>query len=116
MSVRVALTEFIRATFRTEGASASGHLLDMSLTGVSIGVESDPGLALSERGELTVSLPSGSISFPASLLKVVPMTSGTRLILEVELDRASEVSISQFIFKRQVEIIKELKDHPGLNL
>lgn len=115
MSVRVALTEFIRVTFRTEEASASGRLFDMSLTGISIGVDSDPDIALSERGELTVGLPSGSLSFPASLLKVVPTGTGTRLVFEVELDRASEVGISQFIFKRQVEIIKELKEHPGLN-
>lgn len=116
MSVRVALTELIRVTFRTEETSASGNLLDISLTGVSIQVDQDPGIELSEKGELTVGLPSGSIAFPGSLLKVVPMASGTRLVFEVELDRASEVSISQFIFKRQVEIIKELKEHPGLNL
>ncbi|GFO58693.1 pilus protein PilZ [Geomonas silvestris] len=116
MSVRVALIELIRVTFRTEETSTSGHLLDISLTGVSIQVDQDPGIELSEQGELTVGLPAGSIAFPASLLKVVPMTSGTRLVFEVELDRASEVSISQFIFKRQVEIIKELKEHPGLNL
>lgn len=116
MSVRVALTERVSASFSAGETSVGGRLLDMSLTGMSIGVASDPGLSISERGELTVDLPTGSISFPASLLKVVPMASGTRLVLEVELDRSSELSVSQFIFRRQVEIIKELKDHPGLNL
>jgi len=114
MSVRVALTEHVPATFQVEETRVSGNLLDLSLTGVSLGVASDPMLPLSESGEMTLGLPSGSISFPASLLKVVPMADGCRLIFVVELERSSEVSVSQFVFKRQVEIIKELKEHPGM--
>lgn len=114
MSVRVEIMERIDAGFRAGELSATGKLHDISLTGVSIEVPADPGLPLSERGELKVELPSGPITVPASLLKVVPQGDGCRLIFEVELDRPSELSISQYIFRCQVEIIKELKDHPGL--
>jgi hypothetical protein len=87
----------------------------MSLTGISIAVPENPGIPLSEQGELSVTLPSGTLTIPASLLKTKPLVSGCRLIFEIELTRATELSISQYIFKRQVEIIKELKEHPGLN-
>jgi hypothetical protein len=116
MSVRVELADAILATFATAETTVAGKLHDMSLTGLSITAPQDPGLPLSEKGELTVVLPSGAITVSASLLKAAPVAAGCRLIFEIELSRATELSISQYIFKRQVEIIKELKDHPGLNL
>jgi hypothetical protein len=116
MSVRVELADAILATFAAGELTAAGRLHDMSLTGISITVPQDPGLPLSEKGELTVALPSGAITVTASLLTSKPLAKGCRLIFEIELSRATELSISQYIFKRQVEIIKELKDHPGLNL
>ena len=114
MSVRVELSDPVIASFCAPEASVSGKLHDMSLTGISIAVRGNPGLSLGERGELSVNLPSGTITVPAFLLKTKPLASGCRLIFEIELTRATEVCISQYIFKRQVEIIKELKDHPGL--
>jgi hypothetical protein len=114
MSVRVELTDQVQASFCTTEASVSGNLRDMSLTGVSIYVPEVTDLPLSEKGELTVALPLGSITVPASLLKTIPLAQGCRLIFEMELSRANELIISQYIFRRQVEIIKELKDHPGL--
>lgn len=114
MSVRVELSDPIEATFRAEGITANGTLCDMSLTGISITLPGDPGLSLSQAGELTVALPDDTINLPASLLAVKPAGTGCRLIFEIELNRGTEKSISRYIFKRQVEIIKELKDHPDL--
>ncbi len=115
MSVRVEMGTSIEASFATQDERADGQLHDMSLTGLSINVADDPGLSASEKGELTVALPAGAITVPASLLKVVPKSGGCRLVFEIEPSRAAELSISQFIFQRQVEIIKELKDHPGIS-
>ena len=114
MSVRVELGEPVYACFHAADASVSGRLIDMSLTGISIAVDADPGLSLSEKGELNVTLPNDTITVPASLLTTKSDSSGCRLIFEIEATRATEVSISQYIFRRQVEIIKELKEHPGL--
>lgn len=114
MSVRVELSDPIYASFTSSGGTVSGRLLDMSLTGISITVSADPGLPLSDKGELAVTLPIGSITVPASLLKALPVADGFRLVFEIEATRATELSISQYIFRRQVEIIKELKGHPGL--
>jgi hypothetical protein len=111
MSVRVELAEPIYASFCYEGGTVKGKLHDMSLTGVSFNVTKDPGIPLSEKGELDVSLPS-VITVPASLLKIIPVEDGFRLVFEIEASRSSELNISQYIFRRQLEIIKELKDHP----
>jgi hypothetical protein len=115
MSVRVELGESVFASFSNDGVVVSGRLFDMSLTGISITVPEDPKLPLSEKGELRVSFPNDIIQVPASLLTVKQIGPGYRLIFEIEATRATELSISQYIFRRQVEIIKELKDHPGLN-
>jgi hypothetical protein len=114
MSVRVELADPILASFKAADISVSGKLHDMSLSGISIAVSDNTAIPLSEQGELTVDLPAGSITVPASLLKTKPLAQGCRLIFEIEPTRATELRISQYIFKRQVEIIKELKDHPGL--
>jgi len=114
MAVRVELSDPIYATFKAADACVSGRLFDMSLTGVSVAVPANPGVALSERGELSVSLPNDTITVPASLLTSKPQADGCRLIFEIEATRAAELCISQYIFRRQVEIIKELKDHPGI--
>ncbi|MBJ6752238.1 PilZ domain-containing protein [Geomonas anaerohicana] len=115
MSVRVQLGSTIDASFAAPELDAvHGRLHDMSLTGMSINVARDPGLPVSQQGELVISLPSGSITVAASLLKVFTLEGGFRLVFEIEPSRAAELSISQYIFQRQVEIIKELKDHPGV--
>lgn len=114
MAVRVELSDPIQATFNAAGASVSGKLFDMSLTGISIAVPADPGIPLSETGELSVTLPNEIITVPASLLTIKQGADGCRLIFEIEATRAAELCISQYIFKRQVEIIKELREHPGI--
>lgn len=114
MSVRVELSEPIYASFTAAGQTAGGRLNDMSLTGISITVSEDPGLPLSQNGELSVTLPIGTITVPASLLKVLTVEDGYRLVFEIEATRATELSISKYILQRQVEIIRELKDHPGI--
>jgi len=115
MSVRVEMEVSINASFSTQDEQAQGRLHDMSLTGMSINMANDPGIPVSEKGDLTVALPAGAITVPASLLKVTSTSDGYRLVFEIEPSRAAELSISQFIFQRQVEIIKELKDHPGIS-
>jgi len=114
MSVRVELSEPIYASFTAEGVTTGGRLHDMSLTGVSINVSDAPNLPLSQNGELAVTLPIGTITVPASLLKVLTVEDGHRLVFEIEATRATELSISKYILQRQVEIIRELKDHPGI--
>jgi hypothetical protein len=115
MSVRVELSEPIYASFASENGALGGRLHDMSLTGIAIDVVEKPGIPLSEKGELSLTLPIGTITVPASLLKILTVDEGYRMIFEIEATRATELSISQFLFRSQVEIIRELREHPGIN-
>ncbi|WP_026841077.1 PilZ domain-containing protein [Citrifermentans bremense] len=114
MSVRVEMGGAVKVTFAGQEEKVDGTLHDMSLTGMSIKVPHDPMFPVSEKGELTITLPGGTIKVPASLLKVIYNDDGCRLVFEIEPSRPAEVSISQYIFQRQVEIIKELKEHPAI--
>lgn len=115
MSVRVQLGETVRAWFSApDTETVAGRLHDMSLSGMSMNVPHDPRLPLSQKGELSIALPEGTIAITASLLKTIVGDGTCRLVFEIEPTRAEELSISQYIFQRQVEIIKELKDHPGV--
>ena len=114
MSVRVEMGISLNASFSTQDEQVDGRLHDMSLTGMSIKAASDPGMPVSEKGDLAVSLPTGTITVPASLLKVIPLDDGYRLVFEINPTRSAELAISQYIFQRQVEIIKELKEHPAI--
>jgi c-di-GMP-binding flagellar brake protein YcgR len=114
LSVRVELTDPVYATFTSPTTTVSGRLHDMSVTGIAFTVDTDPGIAISEAGTVTVTLPIGLVSLPAALLKVTPQEEGVRLAFQIEPNRESEEQISRYIFQRQVEIIKELKDHPGI--
>lgn len=114
MSVRVELESPIKVSFSGQDDQVQGTLHDMSLTGISLKTTKDPGIPLSEKGELTADLPAGTITVPASLLKIFSAADSCRLVFEIEPNRLDELSISQYIFQRQVEIIKELKDHPGI--
>ena len=115
MAVRVELSSATFAGFAWGEGEVRGRLNDMSLTGMSLVMTAEPQIPLSEEGELHVSLPSGPLTVPAKLLKIVPGKHGYRCVFEIRLNRATEKAISKFILQRQVEIVRELKDHPGIN-
>jgi len=114
MSVRVEMGGTINASFYTQDGKVEGKVHDMSLTGMSLKVEQDPGIPVSERGALVIALPTGTVEVAATLLKVMTVADHYRLVFEIEPSRPTELNISQFIFQRQVEIIKELKEHPDI--
>ncbi|UFS72306.1 PilZ domain-containing protein [Geomonas sp. RF6] len=115
MSVRVRLDDHIRADFSSPDEQASGTLEDMSLSGVSVVIDgtSRP-FAGSVKGDLTVELPTGTVTVQASLLKLRQVPKGWRAVFQISAGRVEEESIARFIMQRQVAIIRELKDHPEL--
>jgi hypothetical protein len=113
-SVRVELSDPIIASFTCPLGTVGGRLHDMSLTGIAINVSEKPEIPLAQKGVLAVTLPIGAIKVPASLLTVLAIKDGYRLAFQTGVTRATEANISQYIMRRQVEIIKELKNHPGV--
>jgi hypothetical protein len=110
--VRVELSDPVFASFTSPNGTLGGILHDMSLTGITINISQDPQIPISQKGVLAVTLPTGTFKVPASLLKVLTPDEGYRLVFQIGATPATEACLSQYIMRRQVEIIRELKNHP----
>ena len=109
--VRVTVKGLYEVIFTDGERKVRGKLFDISLTGLAISCpDADSSFDTLEDGTLLLSLGEKPISLPARLLKVVRSGGEQRLIFEFEPSSREEGVISQFIFQRQVEIIKDLKD------
>jgi c-di-GMP-binding flagellar brake protein YcgR len=117
--VRAERRRFVRVTVKgrfdvvfTDGErKLRGHLYDISLSGLAV-VSSEMGSSIDTQTEGTLLLSMGDkpISLPSRLLKILTADGEQRYVFEFEATSRDEAVISQFIFQRQVEIIKELKD------
>ena len=118
--VRAERRRFVRVTVKgrfdvvfTDGErKLRGHLYDISLSGLAA-VCSDTaenGIETMADGTLLLSLGDKPISMPARLLKILSAEGENRYVFEFEATSRDESIISQFIFQRQVEIIRDLKD------
>jgi PilZ domain-containing protein len=108
--VRVALKDPLAATFTDGEKELRGRLVDISLCGAAI-LGGDSSLFDTQaEGALLLTLCGRTISVPALLIKLVQVGGDTKFVFEFEVSSKDEVLVSQFIFQRQVEIIKELKD------
>lgn len=117
--VRAERRRFVRVTVKgryevifTDGErKLRGYLHDLSLTGLAaICGAGEPEFETLTAGTLLLSLGDKPLSLPGRLLKVLTADGERRQIFEFEVTSREEAVISQFIFQRQVEIIKDLKD------
>lgn len=108
--IRVKVQENIPITFEDAGGKISGRLFDISLGGLSILLAAPPDRDPGTRGMLTLTLGVSLIQVAGSLLKVLPEGGGQRCIFALEANSKAEGVISQFVFQRQLMIIRELKD------
>lgn len=108
--VRVEVKERIEGTFTAPGVTVAGTLNDISLGGLAL-VASPPNLPESDiEGAVSLRLPGGPFEIRAKLLRVIETPGKTLFIIETRPGAQAEKAISQYIFQRQVEIIRELKD------
>ncbi len=108
--VRVEVKDPISAVFSAPGVTVTGTLNDISIGGIAIVAEipNPPENAL--KGSVRLGLPGGPFEMPATLLRVIPAKEKNLAICEIQPDARAEKGVSQYIFQRQVEIIRELKD------
>lgn len=108
--VRVEVKDPINAVFSAPGVTVTGTLNDISIGGIAIVAEipNPPENAL--KGSVRLGLPGGPFEMPATLLRVITTKGKSLAICETQPDARSEKGVSQYIFQRQVEIIRELKD------
>lgn len=108
--VRVEVKERIDATFSAPGVTVAGTLNDISIGGTAIVADIPNPPENSLKGSVKVGLPGGPFEISATLLRVIPTKEKSLAICEIQPDARAEKGISQYIFQRQVEIIRELKD------
>lgn len=101
----------ISTQFQTEGQCVSGELKDISVTGVAVISSAELPSGLSEEGVLKLNLMGHAMTVQAAMVRAVPVDEGRLYTFRIELDAKMEEVVSQYIYSRQVEIIRELKEH-----
>lgn len=108
--VRVQVKDPIPVSFRKGDKSLNGMLMDISIGGLSMQCSDNVALESEDAGILTAELPNGRLEMPGRVIKIIPLEEKWIYVYEIEASSRIETVISQFIFQKQVEIIRELKD------
>lgn len=109
-TVRVAVEERTDAVYWADNQKAAGQLLDISLGGIALLSEAALPVGIAERGEIRFSLLGAPLEAPAQLVGSRRREGGYLHTFRIEVDTQTDLAISQFIYARQVEIIRDLKE------
>lgn len=112
-AVRVAIAEKICAEYQAEDQSITGELRDISLTGFAMHLSTPPPAGIKEEGLARIPLAEKSIELPAKLIAAIKNEGGYLLAFNYDADKQADKIISQYIYNRQVEIIRNLKEQFG---
>ena len=88
----------------------AGTIDDISIGGMCLRAPQACELETQARGTLKLAIEDSILEIPAVLLKSKQEGEEFLYIFECETDTKIETKIAQFIFQRQLEIIRELKD------
>ena len=89
----------------------TGTIDDISIGGMCLRASQASELETQARGTLKLVIEDSILEIPAVLLKSKQEDEEFLYVFECETDTKIETKIAQFIFQRQLEIIRELKDH-----
>lgn len=112
-AVRVKIADQVTAMYQAEDQELSGQLRDISVIGLALESTSAAPAGLAENGTVTLNLLGSRVACPAVFVRSVALEHGYLHTFSIELDAKQENVVSQFIYSRQVEIIRELKEHAG---
>lgn len=108
--VRVEISEALEGAFEGEGVALKGRVMDISVGGVSIRAGADARVTTDMRGIVLLKLPGKSVEIPARLHKIAETGEGRDYVFELTATPRIEGEIAQFIFQRQTELIREMKE------
>ncbi len=112
--VRVTVLERVEALFTNDAGEVSGIIGDISYGGVAILAPKDnEGMRENATGTVVLSLAGSRLEIPGTLLRVDDQHPWKKFIIKLEMDPKCEKVVSQFIFKEQIGILRELKDMCG---
>jgi hypothetical protein len=109
-AVRVKVGSPIPLSFLSESADIDGNILDISGTGISLTCPTPPAVEPGTPGQLLFRVENNQMDVSGELVRVIEHgENGCVCIFQMTPDRRSDNIIGQFIYKRQIEIIQELK-------
>lgn len=109
-AVRVNVDGLYPVSFAAEEQELCGHLQDISLTGIGMKSRQPVPAGLAENGTLRLNLPNSALTLPAEYVKTVNWDDLQIHAFSIMPDQQADKLIAQFIYSRQVEIIRDLKD------
>lgn len=111
-SVRVKVRDNVPVTFASEETKVEGSIVDISGIGVSMQCGMVPPLCAGQPGQLIFTLGGTAVVVPGSFVRANQQggQEGSVCTFQIKPDRRNDGFISQFIYQRQVEIVRELKE------
>jgi len=109
-AVRVRITEYIPSTYSSEGQTLEGRACDISVTGLALQTHQLKPVGLQENGNIQVAFNGNVLVLPSILVSTVEEEGDFIHTFKIEADKQADKVISQYIYNRQVEIIRELKE------
>lgn len=121
--IRLELDPPINAVFNSSTGIVRGKLVELSMAGSVMSVLQPFNEVIGEESNLSVMIPdieqntTYNIKLPAKLINVLDETKPRQYKFSITADdRISDRVISKYLYHRQVDIIRELKDASGLGL
>jgi len=109
--VRVKVHDLLPVKFSCGNTTIEGAMVDISGNGMAIRTGPIPTIESRQAGVLSFTLGDTPLELPASLIRCTMDAESSRLCMfKMESNSRSESLISRFIFRRQAEIILELKE------
>ncbi len=109
-AVRVSVAEYIRSRFQADQKSFDGEVIDVSISGIAIKVIGAMPVGIAESGSIQLDFQSSSAVIPAKIIKIAEIDGSHICKCSIEPDVKADKLLSQYIFSRQVEIIRNLKE------
>jgi hypothetical protein len=109
-AVRVKIDGFLPASYVADTQTLSGRADDISVSGVAIHNQQPAPVGIPENGTLLLSVQGTELVLPATLVKSAEKEGLFVHTFRFEPDKNADKVISQYIYGRQVEIIRHLKE------
>jgi hypothetical protein len=110
-AIRVKVRGDIPVTFSFDTAAIEGRIVDITGNGISMLADPHPAFETGQRGLLAFTLNKMPLTVPGSFVRFVSSEQDRTIdMFRMEPDRRGAGFISEFLYQRQTEIIRELKD------
>lgn len=115
-NIRLKLDPPIKAVFNSSTGVLRGQLTEMSMGGAVMVSEQPVDEVIGEEAKLLFMVPdidqgmTYNVKLPAKLVNINDETKPTQYRFSIAEDRINDRLVSKYLFQRQIEIIRELKD------